>query len=59
LRLGQVPFPLPGDAEHLLLWAQVRTGMEMTDQGELRTLDARTWQERRQRLQELGGAPLP
>jgi hypothetical protein len=50
---------VPGDGEWLALWAQVLTGMELDDFGEIRVLDAATWQQRRQRLRELGGPPVP
>jgi tetratricopeptide (TPR) repeat protein len=40
------------------LWAQVLTGMELDEHDAVRVLNASTWQERRQRLQELGGPPL-
>jgi hypothetical protein len=36
---------------------KVITGMETDDFGTIRVLDAAAWQERRQRLQKLGGPP--
>src|SRR5262249_14363826 len=54
-RVWHVPQPLAGDPERIRLWAQVITGMETDDYGTIRVLDAATWQERRQRLQKLGG----
>ena len=58
-RLWSVPRPVQGDSRRLALWSQVLTGMELDTNGEVRVLDAPTWQERRQRLQQLGGPPLP
>jgi len=49
--------PLAGDPERIRLWAQVITGMETDDYGTIRVLDAAAWQDRRQRLQKLGGPP--
>jgi hypothetical protein len=57
--LWQVPTPLEGGVEHVVLWTQVLTGMELNDHGAVRVLDAETWHERRQRLRGLGDPPLP
>ena len=46
-----------GDPERILLWTQVITGAELDEYGQVRILDANTWQQRRRRLQELGGPP--
>jgi hypothetical protein len=35
----------------------VLTGMELDDSGALQVMDALTWRERRQRLDEMGGPP--
>jgi hypothetical protein len=48
--------PLQGDVERIALWIHVRTGLELDSQGSLNSLDAETWQQRRNRLLELGGA---
>jgi WD40 repeat protein/serine/threonine protein kinase len=50
--------PLPGTPERLVLWVQVITGRELDDEGVVRWLDAATWQQRRRRLDELGGPPV-
>jgi WD40 repeat protein len=50
--------PVDGSVERIVLGVQVLTGMEMDGQNVLRVLDAPTWQQRRQRLQELGGSPF-
>jgi WD40 repeat protein len=56
-RLWHVPQALIGDPECIRLRAQVITGMETDDYGTIRVLDAAAWQDRRQRLQKLGGPP--
>jgi len=56
--LWEVPDPVEGDASQVLLWTQVLTGMELNGDGGRRVLDAATWQQRRRRLEELGGPPL-
>jgi hypothetical protein len=48
-----------GEPEHLVLWTQVITGMELDNQGAVRILDAGAWQERWQRMMRLGGPPRP
>jgi WD40 repeat protein len=56
-RVWHAPSPIEGDPERIILWAQVITGLELDDYGGTRGLDAGTWEQRRQRLQELGGPP--
>ena len=51
--------PDRGGLERVVLWVQVSTAMELDDKGVVHLLDARTWRQRRQRLHELGGPPLP
>jgi hypothetical protein len=58
-RLWQIPLPLEGQVERIVLWAQVRTGMELAPDGEARALDPPAWQQRQHRLEELGGPPTP
>jgi hypothetical protein len=58
-RFWSAPEPLPGEVERLVRWVEVLTGRELDPDGEVRSLDASTWRQRRQRLQELGGPPLP
>jgi WD40 repeat protein len=55
--LWEVPAPLSGEPSRINLWVQVATGMELDEQGAVRTLDAATREERRQRLAKLGGPP--
>jgi WD40 repeat protein len=58
-RLWQAPAPVEGTAERLVLWIQVTTGMELDAEGAVRKLDDKTRQERRKRLEKLGGPPSP
>jgi hypothetical protein len=50
---------IQGDPERIMLWPQVITGLEVDDLTAVRVLDAKTWQERKDRLQKLGGPPVP
>jgi WD40 repeat protein len=54
--LWRLPIPVEGDVERIGLWVQVITGAELDEKGGFQFLDASTWQERRKRLAELGGA---
>jgi hypothetical protein len=54
-----LPQPVQGSAERITLWVQVLTGMELDADGVPHDLDADTWKQRKQRLQELGGPPMP
>jgi WD40 repeat protein/serine/threonine protein kinase len=58
-RIWDVPTPLQGDVERIKLWVEVLTGQELDQYGLCRALDAKTWHERRQRLAEWRGPPLP
>jgi WD40 repeat protein/serine/threonine protein kinase len=49
--------PMEGDVERIELWLQVSTGMELDADGEVHPLDPESWQQRRKRLDESGGAP--
>jgi WD40 repeat protein len=55
--LVPAPRPLEQDAAHLRLWIEVATGLELDAGGAVVELDAKTWRERWQHLQELGGPP--
>jgi WD40 repeat protein len=55
--LWQVPDPMPAAPQRLVLWTQVITGMELDADHVWRILDARTWEERRAQLQQVGGPP--
>ena len=58
-RLWHMPAPIAGDLERIRLWSQVITGLELKGDGLVSVLDEPAWQDRRQRLQLLGGAPVP
>jgi WD40 repeat protein len=57
VHMWSVPVAVAGDTARLVLWVQVLTGLELDAEGRLLVLNAPTWQERRQRLQSLGGPP--
>jgi len=57
IRLWDVPAPLPDDLPRLAAWVEAATGLELDEQGSIRTLDCDAWQERRRRLDQLGGPP--
>lgn len=56
-RLWKIPRPLRDDPERIMLWAQVVTGIEADEHANPRILDAAQWQQRRARLEKLGGPP--
>jgi WD40 repeat protein/tRNA A-37 threonylcarbamoyl transferase component Bud32 len=58
-RLWEVQPPVAGDVERITLWVQVVSGMELDSDGVVQVLDGPSWQQRRQRLDELGGRPMP
>lgn len=57
IKLWPVPSPLADDVDRLVLWTQVLTGMEMNSEGVVNPLDVEQWQDRRERLEKLGGPP--
>jgi WD40 repeat protein/serine/threonine protein kinase len=57
LLLWRVPAPLGGDVERVRLWIETTTGMEQDATGALRPLEKKEWNERRRRLEQLGGTP--
>jgi hypothetical protein len=58
-QISKLPTPLGGEAERLVIWTQVVTGMTIDENRAVRLLDAKTWQDRRHRLEQLGGPPPP
>jgi WD40 repeat protein len=56
-RLWPLPEPCAGEPERIRLWVQVLTAMELDEGGMVHVLDAPAWQERRRRLDQLGGPP--
>jgi WD40 repeat protein/serine/threonine protein kinase len=57
--LWRVPAPLAEDAERLALRIQVLTRRELDADGVVRQLDSKDWEQRRQRLQDLGDVSWP
>jgi tRNA A-37 threonylcarbamoyl transferase component Bud32 len=51
--------PVEGPPQRVTLWAEVLTGMELDGSGATRSLDAAALADRKQRLDDLGGPPLP
>jgi WD40 repeat protein len=49
--------PVRGRVERVRLWVEVLTGMELGQNGVVRNLDAKTLEQRRQQLRQLGGQP--
>jgi WD40 repeat protein len=58
-QLWKPPAPVAGDVKRIVCWTQVITGLELDANTVARVLDAAAWQERRQRLDQLGGPPGP
>jgi hypothetical protein len=58
-RIWEVPGPVPGVKKRIVLWVHVITGKELDAGGAAHLLDGKAWQQRRRRLAELGGPPLP
>ena len=56
-RLWKAPRPVQGTPEDILLWCEARTGLTLEERGDVRVLDAKTWLERCERLEKLGGPP--
>jgi WD40 repeat protein/serine/threonine protein kinase len=57
VRVWEVPSPPDVDPGRFDLWTQVATGNELDAQGGLALLAAPLWEERRRKLEKLGGAP--
>ena len=56
--LHPVPVPLAGEAERIVLWVRVATGLELDENDAVGALSAEKWFELRRRLEQLGGPPL-
>jgi WD40 repeat protein len=56
-RLWRPPAAIAGDADRLILWTEVVTGQTLDADAGVRVLDAETWQQRQERLNQLGGFP--
>jgi tetratricopeptide (TPR) repeat protein len=48
---------LPDELARIECWVQVRTGLALDDEGQVKTLDDSAWRQARERLAALGGAP--
>jgi WD40 repeat protein len=48
---------LPDELERVATWVEVLTGLEVDRQGQIHTLDAAAWRERRERLGRERGSP--
>jgi WD40 repeat protein len=57
-RLWRIPRPVAGEVERVLRWVEVLSGKELQPDGTVCVLGAEQWQQRRQRLEALGGAPM-
>ena len=53
----KAPAPLEGNPERIRLWIEVNSGLALDEGGAAVELDANAWQERHDRLQQLGGPP--
>jgi WD40 repeat protein len=56
-QLGDLPLPLTGEPDHIVLWLEVRTGLELSSDNVIRGLDADAWTKRARRLEERGAPP--
>ena len=57
-RLWKAPRSVQGTPEHIVLWAEARTGLTLDERGDVRGLSADEWRERKTRLDKLGGSPV-
>lgn len=55
-RLWPVPAPVRGEPDRVVLSLQIATGMELDEHGNIRVLDAPTWQEWRRQLAKADAA---
>jgi eukaryotic-like serine/threonine-protein kinase len=56
-RWWDAPVPLPCDPPRLAAWVEAATGLDLDNRGTIRVLDRAAVQERRRRLEQLGGPP--
>jgi WD40 repeat protein len=50
--------PTAGEADRIVAWLQVLSGLELDADGVFRELNATAWRERKQQLADLGGPPV-
>ena len=56
--LWALPVPAQGEIQKVGLWAQVITGMELDESGAIHVLDAKAWQDRCRRFEEIAHCEL-
>jgi WD40 repeat protein len=56
-RLWLVPEPVPDEVERVTVWAETMTGLHIGPTGSSDLLTAEEWNQRKRRLDELGGPP--
>jgi WD40 repeat protein/Flp pilus assembly protein TadD len=59
VQVAMMPVPAPDDPPRVTAWAQATSGLELKERGSVQVLGAPAWQQRRRRLQELGGPIQP
>jgi WD40 repeat protein/tRNA A-37 threonylcarbamoyl transferase component Bud32 len=57
VRTWETPAAIRGSVKRVGLWTRAVTGMELTGQEVVQVLSSRAWEEVRERLKDLGGAP--
>src|SRR5262249_49883652 len=57
VNLWHVAPPIAGEQERVCLWVELLTGVRLEKDGAFAVLDQSAYEERRQRLEALGGAP--
>ena len=58
-RLWHLPSMVDDDFSRVESWVQVLTGLTADGEGNIHALSAVAWQQRRERLSQLGGHPSP
>jgi len=56
-RVWHTPAHVDDDLPRVQTWVETITGLQADEQGNVHSLDPRAWQERRERLRQLGGPP--
>ena len=56
--LLNVPVPIQGDVNQVVLWVQAMTGMEIDENDVVRQVDNQTWRDRCRQLEQAGGSPF-
>jgi len=56
-RLWHLPARVDDDFPRIKLWVETVTGLAVDDEGNISALETEAWQERRERLRQLGGSP--